>query len=100
MPASPRSAIWPQLVTISLLGLGVASCADSGRFGDLFSSSSSSHDQTGAVAPAAPTGQVESQPLPHLGAADSGASGGVASPLRTASAPKPNWSWEGGTAIT
>ena len=100
MPASPRSAIWPQLVTISLLGLGVASCADSGRFGDLFSSSSSSHDQTGAVAPAAPTGQVESQPLPHLGAADSGASGGVASPVRTASAPKPNWSWEGGTAIT
>jgi murein DD-endopeptidase MepM/ murein hydrolase activator NlpD len=100
MPALPRSAIWPQLVTISLLGLGVASCADSGRFGDLFSSSSSSHDQTGAVAPAAPAGQVESQPLPRLGAADSGASGGVTSPVRTASASQPNWTWEGGTAVT
>jgi murein DD-endopeptidase MepM/ murein hydrolase activator NlpD len=100
MPALPRSAIWPQLVTISLLGFGVASCADSSRFGDLFSSSSSSHDQTGAVAQSAPAGHVESQPLPHLAAADSGASGGVASPLRTASAAPPNWTWEGGTAIT
>jgi murein DD-endopeptidase MepM/ murein hydrolase activator NlpD len=99
MPASPRSAIWPQLVTISLLGLGVASCADSGRFGDLFSSSSSSHDQTGAVAQPAPAGHVESQPLPQL-AADSGVSNGVASPVRIASAAQPNWSWEGGTAIT
>jgi murein DD-endopeptidase MepM/ murein hydrolase activator NlpD len=100
MPALPRSAIWPQLVTISLLGLGVASCTDSSRFGDLFSSSSSSHDQTGAVAQSAPAGHVESQPLPHLAAADSGAPGGVASPLRTASAAPPNWTWEGGTAIT
>jgi murein DD-endopeptidase MepM/ murein hydrolase activator NlpD len=100
MPASRRSAIWPQLVTISLLGLGVASCADSGRFGDLFSSSSSSHDQTGAVAQAAPAGQVESQPLPRLSAADGGASVGVASPVRTASATQTNWTWEGGTAIT
>jgi murein DD-endopeptidase MepM/ murein hydrolase activator NlpD len=99
MPVSPRSAIWPQLVTISLLGLGVAGCADSGRFGDLFSSSSSSHDQTGAVAQPAPTGHVESQPLPHL-AADSGEPNGVASPVRIASAGQPNWSWEGGTAIT
>src|SRR6516165_9406935 len=99
MPASPRSAIWPQLVTISLLGLGVAGCSDSGRFGDLFSSSSSSHDQTGAVAQPAPVGHVDSQPLPHLAAADSGAPG-VASPVRIASAGQPNWSWEGGTAIT
>ena len=101
MPALPRPAIWPQLVTISLLGLGVASCADSSRFGDLFSSSSSSHDQTGAVAQSAPAGHVESQPLPHLAAADSGApGGGPTSPLRTPSAAPPNWTWEGGTAIT
>jgi LysM repeat protein len=66
----------------------------------LFSSSSSSHDQTGAVAQSAPAGHVESQPLPHLAAADSGAPGGPASPLRTASAAPPNWTWEGGTAIT
>jgi murein DD-endopeptidase MepM/ murein hydrolase activator NlpD len=100
MPALPRSAIWPQLVTISLLALGVASCADSDRFGDLFSSSSSSHDQTGAVVQSAPSGHVDSQPLPHLAAADSGASGGVVSPVQTASASRPNWTWEGGTAIT
>jgi murein DD-endopeptidase MepM/ murein hydrolase activator NlpD len=66
----------------------------------LFSSSSSSHDQTGAVAQSAPAGHVESQPLPHLAAADGGAPGSVDSPLRTAPATPPNWSWEGGTAIT
>ena len=100
MPASPRSAIWPQLVTISLIGLGVASCSDSGRFGDLFDSSSAPHDQTGAVVQSALGGHVESQPLPHLASADSGASGGVASPVRTTPASSPSWTWEGGTAIT
>ena len=100
MPASPRSAIWPQLVAISLIGLGVASCSDSGRFGDLFGSSSASHDQTGALVQSAPAGHVESQPLPHLASADSGVSGGVAGPVQTTSASQPNWTWEGGTAIT
>jgi murein DD-endopeptidase MepM/ murein hydrolase activator NlpD len=105
MPASPRSAIWPQLIAISLIGLGVASCsADSGRFDDWFGSSSASRDQPGAQS--APASHVESQPLPQLGAAESG--GRVASyrpadvtgSLRTASAAQPSWSWEGGTAIT
>ncbi len=37
MRASPRPAVWPQLVAISLMGLAVAGCsADSGRFGDWF----------------------------------------------------------------
>jgi murein DD-endopeptidase MepM/ murein hydrolase activator NlpD len=108
MPASPRSAAWPQLVTISLIGLGVASCsADSGRFGDLFGSSSASRDQTGAVAQSAPAAHIESQSLPHLGTADpSGRSAGgyppaeSAASVRTASSSQPGWTWEGGTAIT
>ena len=105
MPVSPRSAIWPQLISISLIGLGVASCsADSGRFDDWFGSSSASHDQTSAQS--APASHVESQPLPQLGTADSG--GRVASyrpaevtgSVHTASAAAPNWTWEGGTAVT
>jgi len=100
MPASPRSAIWPQLVTVSLIGLGVASCSDSGRFGDLFDSSSAPHDQTGTVVQSAPSGHVQSQPLPHLASANGSASGGIASPVRTTPASSPNWTWEGGTAVT
>ena len=80
MCASPRSAIWPQLVAISLIGLGVASCsADSGRFGEGFGSSSPP-----AVAQrryrfdpqTAPASHIESRPLPHLASADDGTSGG------------------------
>jgi murein DD-endopeptidase MepM/ murein hydrolase activator NlpD len=75
MRVSPRSAIWPQLVAISLIGLGVAGCADSGRFGDLFGSTTASTtraDPPGFGAPS--TSQVEARPLPHLANADDGAS--------------------------
>jgi murein DD-endopeptidase MepM/ murein hydrolase activator NlpD len=105
MSASPRSAIWPQLITISLIGLGVASCsADSGRFDDWFGSSSASRDQSGPAAQSAPTSHVESQPLPRLGTADPG-SRAAYSPAEVtgsvgAAAPQPGWTWEGGTAIT
>jgi murein DD-endopeptidase MepM/ murein hydrolase activator NlpD len=112
MSASPRSAIWPQLVAISLIGLGVASCSDSGRFGDLFSSNSAaSRDQTGALVQSAPANHVESQPLPRLATADGSVSGGgrdtgsyqpadATGSVRTAAAPQPSWTWEGGMAIT
>jgi murein DD-endopeptidase MepM/ murein hydrolase activator NlpD len=115
MSASPRSAIWPQLVAISLIGLGAAGCsADSGRFGEGFGSSTppSSHsDVTGSIQ-TAPASHVVSQPLPHLASADDGTSGGghgmgsyqpggaeVTGSI-PAAPPPPTWTWEGGTPIT
>jgi len=107
MPASPRSAIWPQLIAISLIGLGVASCsADSGRFDDWFGSSSASRDQSASAAQSAPASHVESQPLPRLGTADPGSRVAAYSPAEVtgsvgaAAAPQPHWTWEGGTAVT
>src|SRR5947207_2553024 len=77
MRVSPRTAIWPQLVAISLIGLGLAGCADSGRFGDLFGSTStipSRSDGYGPGAQSASAGSVETRPLPHLASTDDGAS--------------------------
>ena len=80
MRVSPRTAIWPQLVAISLIGLGVAGCADSGRFGDLFGSTGSTNtaargDAYGAAAPSASATHIEAKPLPHLASAEEGAPG-------------------------
>jgi murein DD-endopeptidase MepM/ murein hydrolase activator NlpD len=119
MSASSRSAIRPQLVAISLIGLAAASCsADSGRFGEGFGSSSStppaSHaDVTGSIPQTAPASHVVSQPMPHLASADEGgASGGgrgmgsyqpggaeVTGSIAAAPPPAPTWTWEGGTPI-
>ena len=113
-----RSAPWPQLVALSLIGSAVASCsADSGRFNEGFGSSpsyssSSRGDVTGSIPQSAPpANHVDSRPLPNLASADNGASGGgrgmgsyqpgsevtgsVAPP-----APQPAWTWDGGTAVT
>jgi murein DD-endopeptidase MepM/ murein hydrolase activator NlpD len=117
MCAARRSAPWPQLVALSLIGIAVASCsADSGRFNEGFgspsSSSSSRGDVTGSIPQTAPpASHVDSRPLPSLASAESGASGGgrgmgsyqpggevtgsVAPPP-----PQPAWTWDGGTAVT
>jgi murein DD-endopeptidase MepM/ murein hydrolase activator NlpD len=112
MCASRRSALWPRIVAVSLIGLGVANCSsDSGR---LFGSNSSSrNDTTGSIPQSTPAGHVDSRPLPHLaGAEPQGSSGGgqgMASyqPGSTeitgsvsAAPPPPAWTWEGGTPIT
>jgi len=110
MCALRRSALWPQLVAISLIGLGAAGCSDSGRFSNFLSSNSSARsDTTGSIPQSAPASRVESQPMPHLGSADDGSSGGgrgmgsyqpsdvtgsVAPPP-----PPPQWTWEGGSPI-
>jgi murein DD-endopeptidase MepM/ murein hydrolase activator NlpD len=114
MCASPRSAIWPQLVAISLIGLAAASCsADSGRFGEGFGSSNpppSRGDVTGSIQ-TAPASHIESHPLPHIASADEGNSGGgrgmgsyqpngeVTGSI-PAAPPPPVWTWEGGTPVT
>ena len=114
MSALRRSATWPQLVAISLIGVSAASCsADSGRFSEGFGSnnSSSRSDVTGSIPQTAPANHVESRPLPHLATADDGSSGGgrgmgsyqpngdVTGSI-PAAPPPPAWTWEGGTPIT
>src|SRR5580698_3475831 len=116
MSASRRLAIWPQLVAISLIGLGAASCSsDSGRFGDIFGSNNpppARNDVTGSI-PQNNSGRVESKPLPHLAAAEDGTSGGghgmgsyqpgnpeVTGSIPPPPPPPPKWTWEGGTPIT
>jgi murein DD-endopeptidase MepM/ murein hydrolase activator NlpD len=77
MRVPPRTAIWPQLVAISLIGLGVAGCADTTRFGDLFGSTSSipsRSDGYGPGAQSASASPVEARPLPRLANVDDGAS--------------------------
>jgi murein DD-endopeptidase MepM/ murein hydrolase activator NlpD len=117
MCATPRSAIWPRLVAISLIGLGAASCsADSGRFNEGFgsnSSASSRGDVTGSIPQSASASHIESRPLPHLaGTEGDGSSGGgrgmgsyqpagadVTGSI-AAAPPRPAWTWEGGTSVT
>ena len=111
MCASRRSAFWPRVVAISLIGLGAASCSDSGRF---FGSTSAQRGDTTGSIPQATSGHVESRPLPHLaGAEPQGSSGGgqgmasyqAGQPGEItgsvpAAPPPPAWTWEGGTPIT
>ena len=107
MCALRRSAFWPRVVAISLIGLSAASCTDSGRF---FGSTSAQHsgDTTGSISQA-PSGHVESRPLPHLAGADAqGSSGGgqgmgsyqAGEVTGSVPAAPPAWTWEGGTPIT
>jgi murein DD-endopeptidase MepM/ murein hydrolase activator NlpD len=77
MRVSPRTALWPQLVAISLIGLGVAGCADTTRFGDLFGSTGStntsvSRNDANGPAQSASAAPIEAKPLPHLASAEQG----------------------------
>ncbi|HUC51856.1 MAG TPA: LysM peptidoglycan-binding domain-containing M23 family metallopeptidase [Xanthobacteraceae bacterium] len=116
MSASRRSASWPQLVAISLIGIGVASCsADSGRFNEGFGSGNPTPrgDVTGSIQPVPPS-RIESRPLPHIASVDEGTSGGgrgmgsfqppiasadVTGSIAAQPPPPPTWTWEGGTPI-
>ncbi|MGB6537931.1 MAG: LysM peptidoglycan-binding domain-containing M23 family metallopeptidase [Xanthobacteraceae bacterium] len=113
MCAWRSSAIWPQVVAISLIGFGAASCSDSGRFSDVFGTDTSNHGAvTGSVTPA--SGGVVSRPLPPVagtqGVSGGGtgmasyqpASGGVTgsvSPPPPPAPPPPRWTWVGGVPI-
>jgi len=109
MCASRGSAIWPPVVAIALMGLGVAGCAnDSGRF-DFGADSASRGEVTGSIPQNA--NRVDSKPLPHLANADGTSGGGrgmgsyqpgggdVTGSL-PAAPPPPVWTWEGGTPVT
>jgi murein DD-endopeptidase MepM/ murein hydrolase activator NlpD len=118
MCALRRSALWPQLVAVSLIGIGAAGCsADSGRFNEGVGSSpsyssSSRGDVTGSIPQTAAASHVESRPLPSLASADNGSSGGgrgmgsyqggevTGSIAAPSPPPPPSWTWDGGTAVT
>ncbi len=120
MCASRRWAIWPQVVAISLIGLGAASCTDTERFssfmgsGDAARGADAGSIPPGATGPRANSGRVDGKPMPPLAAADreqvSDAGRGIAShqpgsaevtgSVRSvAPSPPPAWTWEGGTPI-
>jgi murein DD-endopeptidase MepM/ murein hydrolase activator NlpD len=116
MWASRRSAVWPQVLAIALMGLGAAGCTDSSRFSDF--DSDRPHGDVVGYAPPPPSGNhVESRALPRLGSNGgdgySGGGRGMASyqpssgeatgslpPPAPPPPPAPRFSWEGGTAIT
>ena len=109
MCASRVSAGWPQVVAIALMGVGLASCSDSGRFSDYGASGPPRGEVTGSIPQ---NDRIESRPLPHLASnAGDGVSGGghglgsyqpgggdvtgsIAEP------PPPTFTWEGGTPVT
>jgi murein DD-endopeptidase MepM/ murein hydrolase activator NlpD len=110
MCVSRGSAIWPQMVAIALMGLGVAACTDSGRFSDFRSDNSAPRGEVTGSISQSPSRAVDSKPLPRL--ANAGTSGGghgmgsyqpggaeVTGSL-PAAPPPPSWTWEGGTPIT
>jgi LysM repeat protein len=111
MCASRRSAFWPRVVAISLIGLGAAGCSsDSGRWGDGFGSNNSSRGDTTGSIPQTSSSHVETRPLPHLaGAEPQGSSGGGQGMASyqpgevtgsISAPPPPAWTWEGGTPVT
>ncbi len=112
MCAWRRSAVWPQVVAISLIGFGAASCSDSGRFSDFSGTGNASNSAvTGSIAPQ--SGGVVSRPLPPVASAGTqGVSGGgtgmasyqpangeVTGSVAPAPPPPPRWTWEGGTPV-
>ncbi len=115
MCAWRRSAVWPQVVAISLIGLGAASCTDSGRFSDMFGSDTPARNETtGSIPPRSAPDHIVSRPLPPVASAEpQGISGGgrgmgslqqpspeVTGSVQPPPPPPPAWSWNGGTAIT
>ncbi len=111
MCAWRRSALWPQLVAISLIGIGAAGCSDSGRFSDIFGPDPGTHSGVTGSIPARPApSPVVSRPLPPVASVDPGVSGGgrgmgsyqpsdVTGSVAPPPPPPPQWTWEGGTPI-
>src|SRR3984957_6159485 len=110
MCASRRSAVWPQVLAVALMGLSAAGCTDSSRFAE-FDSERPRGEVTGSISQ--PGNRVESRALPRLGDGVSGGGRGMGSyqpgngdvtgalpPSAPPPPPPPRFSWEGGTPIT
>ena len=75
VPARSRSL--PRIAVLGMVGVAVASCSDSGRFGYTNSRQAPQQEVTGSVTPrSAPTSRVVSQPLPSPSAPTTVASSG------------------------
>ena len=114
MCASRRSAVWPQVVAIALMGLGAAGCSsDSGRFAGL-SAPTARARRSHRLYPAARQPRREPRTAASGSNAGDGASGGgrgmgsyqpgngdvTGSPVAPPPPPPPRFTWEGGTPIT
>ena len=108
MCASRRSAVWPPVVAVALMGFGAVGCTDSSRFSE-FESDRPHGEVTGSIPQSG--NRVESQSLPRLGgdgfsgggrgmASYQPGSGDVTGSLPPPAPPPPRFSWEGGTPIT
>src|SRR5690348_9662208 len=103
MCESRRSAVWPQVVAVALMGLGAVGCTDSSRFSD-FDSDRPRGEVTGSIPQSG--NRVESRSLPRLGGDGfSGGGRGMASyqpggdVTGSVAPPPPRFTWEGGTPI-
>jgi murein DD-endopeptidase MepM/ murein hydrolase activator NlpD len=105
MWASRRSAVWPQVLAVALVGLGAAGCTDSSRFAD-FDSDRPHGEITGSVPQ--PPNRVESRTLPRLGGDGVSGGGNGMGSYRPGTGdvtgsvpapPPPRFTWEGGTPI-
>ncbi len=109
-----RSAFWPRVVAISLIGFGAAACSDTGRFNDSFGSESPPpprSEVTGSIQSRPAASHVESRPIPPVARADTGVSGGgrgmgsyqpsndITGSVPPPAPPPPKWTWQGGTPI-
>lgn len=106
MCASRRWAIWPQVVAISLIGLGAASCSDTERFSSLVDTDSTARSNNagsipqGAPVPAADSGSVVGKPMPPIATtAGGGMASGRSEITGSVQSPSRGWTWEGGTPI-
>src|ERR1700761_1526701 len=113
MCALRRSALWPRVVAISLIGFGAAACSDTARFNDSFGSESPPPPRgevTGSIQSRPAASHVESRPIPPVARADTGVSGGgrgmgsyqpnndITGSVPPAP-PPPKWTYQGGTPI-
>ena len=108
MCASRRSAVWPPVVAVALMGFGAVGCTDSSRFSE-FESDRPHGEVTDSIPQSG--NRVESRSLPRLGgdgfsgggrgmASYQPGSGDVTGSLPPPAPPPPRFSWEGGTPIT
>ena len=96
-----RSRFSPRAAVLALVSVGVAACsADATRFNDNPFASHSNPELTASM-PQAQTAQAPQPPLKSAGPGPgrSGTSEVTRSVLRETTS-SPNWSWDGGTAIT
>jgi murein DD-endopeptidase MepM/ murein hydrolase activator NlpD len=104
MCASRRSAVWPQVLAVALMGLGAAGCTDSSRFAD-FDSDRPRGEVTGSIPQSG--NRVDSRALPRIGDGVSGGGRGMGTyqpgngdVTGSLPPPPPRFTWEGGTPIT